>query len=74
MNSVFVGFIRSLLEQHHSAMFLRSWERRNRPRSASDKENDKKVFVSSTYDSMLQSETDLGKSFMYTVNSSGPKM
>jgi hypothetical protein len=74
INSVFLGFIRSLLEQQHSAIFLRSWERLNRPRSASDKENDINVFVSSTYDSTSQFETTLGKSFMYIVNSSGPKM
>lgn len=74
INFVFVGFIRSLLEQHHSAMFLRSWERLNRPRSTSDKENDINDFVSSTYDSTLQFETTLGKSFIYIVNNNGPKM
>ena len=49
-------------------------DRLDKPKSTSDNENDINDFVSSTYDSTLQVEAALGKSFIYIVYNNGPRM
>ena len=71
---LFSGFINNWFAQHHPATSSRSWEIWCKHEWSSCAELDRYIFVSSTYDSILLNLVTPGRSFIYKLKNTGPRI